>query len=249
MFTFGPTNSTLYMKKSIFLFTALSLAAVCSTRAQSADDIINKYADAIGGKAKLASIKNIYMLDSANYGGQKLPVQIWKVIGKSMRSQYTFGGLTGYSIIRNDSGWAFSPFQGQKQAEPMTAEQVKSGQPELGYPGSTLIEHSKYGYKVTYQGKDDIEGSEVYKLEEKITDSISETYYIDPDSYLVIRVHTKATVNGKVMEFNQDFSDYKKTPEGIMFPMTQSGGMGGDLKTWVIKINTDIDPKLFSPSK
>ena len=190
------------------------------------------------------------MEGSVDAQGQKLPMKIWKVIGKSMRTEYTFNGMTGYTIIRTDSGWSYSPFQGQKQAEPLTADQVKSGQTELDPEGADLIDYKKKGYKLTYEGKDEVEGSEAYKLEEKLSDSLSETYYIDPDSYYIIRIHVKATVNGKVQESNIDFGDYQKTPEGIVFARDISGeGVGGEVKFSVIKVNTDIDPKLFSPAK
>ncbi|MGP8217034.1 MAG: hypothetical protein ACLQQ4_15810 [Bacteroidia bacterium] len=243
------------MKKTTLLLAGLALAAVSAT-AQTADEIINKYADAVGGRKKLEGIKNLYMEGSVDAQGQKIPMKLWFVIKKSMRQEIIFNGMTQYTIVRNDSGWVFSPFQGQTKAEPMTAEDVKSQQPDLDAPGLDLIDYKERGYKVTMQGKDNIDGTDVYKIEEQISDSNVQTYYIDPDSYYVIRVHVKKTVNGKVEEVNEDFSDYQKTPEGFVFPMTQNigsdddqGGGGGTMKFTVIKVNTEIDPKLFSPAK
>jgi hypothetical protein len=242
------------MKKTTFLFAALALAAVSAT-AQTADEIIAKYADAIGGKKKLEAIKNIYMEGSVDAQGQKIPIKSWLVIKKSMRQEFTFNGMTGYSIVRNDSGWAFSPFAGQKQAEPMTADQVKSQQAGLDgeSTGMALINYKEKGYKVTMQGKDDVDGTEAYKIEEKISDSLTQTYYIDPETYYVIRIHEKATVNGKVDEGNVDFSNYQKTPDGYVFAMNIAGGAGdnggGGVKFTVVKVNTDMDAKLFSPTK
>ncbi len=236
------------MKKSILLFATLAFAAV-GTKAQTADDIINKYADAIGGRKKLENIKNIYFEGSVDANGQKIPLKIWIVLNKDMRTEYTFGGMTGYSIIRSDSGWNFSPFAGQKQAEPMTADQVKSSQSALDGEGGTLLHYKEKKYKVTYEGKDDVDGTEAYKIEVVLSDSLTETYYFDPETYYVIRVHEKAVVNGKTIEGNTDKSDYQKTPEGYVFAMSQGGDMGGEVKFTTVKINTDMDPKLFSPTK
>src|ERR1700679_2015975 len=115
------------MKKTTLLLAGLVLATA-GAYAQTADEIIGKYADAIGGKEKLAAIKNIYMEGSVDANGQKIPIKLWKVVNKSFRTEFTFGGMTGYTIIRKDSGWAFSPFAGQTSPEPMTADQVKSSQ-------------------------------------------------------------------------------------------------------------------------
>jgi hypothetical protein len=245
------------MKKTTLLFAGLAITALGAT-AQTADEIINKYADALGGKKKLQTIKNIYMEGSVNAQGQQIPMKFWFVIKKSMRQEVTFNGMTQYTIVRNDSGWVFSPFQGQKQAEPMTADQVKSQQTELDVPGMELINYKEKGYKVTAQGKDNIDGTEVFKIEEVISDSLSQTYYIDPETYYVIRVHQKATVNGKVENVNIDYSSYTKTADGFVFPMSESigggdaddsGSEGGAVKFTTIKVNTDMDAKLFSPTK
>ena len=138
------------MKKTTLLLAGLAFTALGAT-AQTADEIINKYADALGGKKKLEAIKNIYMEGSVNAQGQQIPMKFWFVIKKSMRQEVTFNGMTQYTIVRTDSGWVFSPFQGQKQAEPMTAEQVKSQQTELDVPGMELINYKEKGYKVTAQ--------------------------------------------------------------------------------------------------
>jgi hypothetical protein len=236
------------MKKRTLLLAGMAMATICAT-AQTADEIINKYADAIGGKKKLAGIKSVYMEGDADANGQKIPIKIWTVVGKSERTEFTFNGMTGYTIIRSDSGWAFSPFAGQTHAEPMTADQVKSASTELDYPGGQLINYKEKGFVVTSQGKDDVDGTEAYKLEEKVSDSLTKTYYLDPETYYVIRVHEKATVNGKVEEVDQDYTNYQKTPEGFMFAMSISGGVaGGGVKFTTIKINSDIDTKLFSPA-
>lgn len=243
------------MKKTLLLLAGFGLTL--SATAQTADEIINKCADAIGGKKKIEAVKNLYMEGSVNAQGQQIPMKFWYVIKKSMRQEVTFNGMTQYTIVRNDSGWSFSPFQGQKQAEPMTADEVKSQQSDLDFPGMDLINYKEKGYTVTMQGKDNIDGTDVYKIEEKISDSLSKTYYIDPESYYVIREKQKATVNGKVESVNIDYSTYTKTADGIMFPMSESVGGGGDddadgggqeIKFTVVQTNITMDSKLFSPT-
>ncbi|HTB06419.1 MAG TPA: hypothetical protein VK806_05645 [Bacteroidia bacterium] len=234
------------MKK--LLLAASLLVAASGAFAQTADDIISKYVAAIGGKEKLDGIKNLYLEGNINAQGQQIPIKIWIVSRKSMRVEYTFNGMTGYSIIRNDSGWNFSPFAGQKTAEPLTSDQVKEAQPELDAEG-TLMNYKKYGYKVTYEGSDDVDGTDAFKLKVAVSDSLSETYYIDKSSYYILQVKTKGTENGKVVEATQEFSDYQKTTDGYTFAMARSGEMGGDTKFTTVKVNGTVDPKLFSPTK
>jgi len=234
------------MKKTFIIMTAL-FAVSAYSQAQTADEIINKNIAAMGGMEKLNSIKSIYEEDSINAGGVKIPLKMWMVNKKFQRVEFSFGGMTGFSILRSDSGWNFMPFQGQTKPEPATADEVKKSQEQL-YLTDAFINYKEKGYKVTYEGKDETEGSEAYKLKVIVSDSISETYYIDPDTYFVIQVKTKATQNGKVIEETETRSDYKKTPDGYIFPMESNSSGQGDMKTYVLKVNAPIDDKIFSPA-
>jgi len=233
------------MKKTLSILTLL-LGSCSLMTAQTADDIINKNIAAMGGMDKLNSIKTIYEEDSLSISGVKLPVKTWMIDKKSMRAEFSFSGMTGFSILRTDSGWNFAPFQGQTSPEPSTADEVKKGQQELSVTDA-FVNYKQKGYQVTYEGMDDAQGSQAYKLKVTISDNISKTYYIDPDTYYVIQVKTKATVNGKTAETTETLSDYKKTTDGYIFPM-ESNSEQGDVKTYVIKVNPPIDNSIFSPT-
>ena len=234
------------MKKTLTLLTLL-IGASSLMIAQTADDIINKNIAAMGGLDKLNSIKSLYIEDSINGGGIKIPLKIWLVNKKASRAEFSFSGMTGFQIQRTDSGWSFFPFQGQTVPAPSTADEVKKGIQDL-YVTDAFVNYKEKGYKVTYEGKDETEGSEAYKIKVTITDSNSETYFIDPDTYYVIEVKNKSTVNGKVEEGSETRSDYKKTADGYIFPMESSASGQGDMKTYVIKVNPPIDNNIFSPS-
>ena len=234
------------MKKTLTIFTLLM--GVCSFAvAQTADDIINKNITAMGGLDKLNSIKTVYQEDSVSAGGVKFPVKVWAVNKKAMRAEFTVMGMTGFQIQRTDSGWGFAPFQGQTTPEPMTADEVKKGQSDL-YVTDAFVNYKDKGFKVTYEGMDDVQGSQAYKLKVTVSDSVSETYFIDPDTYYVIQVKSKVTVNGKVNESTETRSDYKKTGDGYVFPMETASSNFGNVKTYTVKVNTPIDNSVFSPS-
>jgi hypothetical protein len=49
-------------------------------------------------------------------------------------------------------------------------------------------------------------------------------------------------------EFITDFSDYRKTDEGYVFPWTTTiVGMGASSNVEKIEVNKPVDPKLFRP--
>jgi len=206
----------------------------------SVDIIITKYIDAIGGKEKLEAIHTIYVEGSALVRGQKIFIKTWTINKKASRTESTINGFTNWSITRTDSAWTFNPRRGQKFPEPSPADRVKIAQPALDLEGS-LVDYKKKGYLVEYKGIDQIEGSDVYKIEVKLNDAITKTYYIDLDSYLIIRVRSRLTTS-KVEYSNTDYSNYQKNADGYIFPMQL-----GSVKYSLIKVNPEIDNTLFIP--
>lgn len=233
------------MKKNLIILTLLCTSPLLF--AQSADEIINKSIDAIGGKDKLLAIKNLYMEGDVDASGQQIQIKNWWINKTAMRTEYTLMGMTGYSIVTTDSGWNYNPFNGQKTAEPMTADMVKNFQVELDVQ-SPLLDYKAKGYKAAYKGKDDIDGSEVFKLELVVNDSETITYFIDPTTYYIMRQKTKSKINGKEENDQEDFSNYQKTPDGYVFPMNE-GSASGEVKFTVIKVNTELDPNMFKPKR
>lgn len=225
----------------IFSFSLLFSLAWKQEDQHNADEIINSYITAMGGADKLASINTIYMEGEINYNGTKRTTRKWVVNKKAMRSEMTFNGITSYTIVRKDSGWNYSPNRGRRKPEPLPATSVATNQPNLDIEG-TLVNYKAKGYKVSYQGTDEIEGTEAYKIEEVLNDSLTRTFYIDPDSHYIMRIRTKSSMGGRVTTSSTDYSDYTKTADGYVFPMEN-----GNIKYTVVKVNTTIDDNLFKP--
>jgi hypothetical protein len=160
-----------------------------------------------------------------------------------MRQNINVMGMDGYSIITEKEGWSYMPFQGQTKPEPLTADDVKNAQDDL-YLQDEFITYKELGKKLEFIGKDDMDGTECFKF--KMTDKNAQetTYFLDASSYLTIKQTTKVKADGKEMEVSTMYSNYKKLPEGIVYPMTIGGGWG-DSEFTKVEINPVIDEKEF----
>ena len=129
----------------------------------------------------------------------------------------------------------------------MTADDIKNSQDEL-YLQDEFLTYKELGKKLEYFGKDDVDGTECYKL--KMTDKNAQetTFYIDPSTYYVIKQTQKVKADGKEMENSTTFGDYKKLPEGIVYPMNILGGWGESSIT-KMEINPTIDESIFKVAK
>ncbi|MBC7552443.1 MAG: hypothetical protein H7257_00540 [Taibaiella sp.] len=228
------------------LAMALAFTTFIAAKAQTADEVIQKHITAIGGADNWKKIKSVKMQGTANAGGMEMPLSIAILDKKGMKVEYTINGMTGYSILTNKAGWNFNPFQGAKKAEALTDEMVKEGQTGLDIAGP-LVDYKAKGNTVAFLGKDDVEGTECYKLKVTHPTGKSETIFIDAATYYHIRSVEKIKADGKEMEQISTFGNYKKLPEGIMWPMSIDMGGGGPMDVKSVDINKGVDEAMFVP--
>ena len=220
-----------------------------TVQAQTADEIINKHIEAIGGKDNWKKINSMKMEAGLNVQGMDIPVTIYQVHNMGQRQEYTVMNTTGYSIVTKDSGWNFNPMNGQSKAEPMTADELKAAQDGLDIQGE-LIDYAAKGHKVELMGKEDIDGTEAYKIKMTRKSGSEVITYFDPTTYYVIRTVNKMKVNGQEIEQKINVSNYQKLPEGIVVPFTMEiPGAPAPINIKKVEVNPMLDPALFRPAQ
>lgn len=231
-------------KKSLFAF-----ALLCSTVsfAQTADEIIGKYIDAMGGKDKIGSIKSIYMETSSQVMGNEAPGTTTILNGVGLKTEMEFNGSKVVQCLTDKGGWATNPMSGNTP-EAMPEEQYKASKGQLQV-GGELFDYAAKGSKVELQGKD----GNLFKIKLTSKDSTESTYYIDPSTYLISKMTKSGVVMGQQVEIVSTFSDYKKTDYGYTIPYTTQVDLGSmfSITSTVNKIefNKPVDPKIFEMPK
>jgi hypothetical protein len=242
-------HNTIAMKTRLsILAAAFILLSFASLRAQTADDIINKHIDAIGGKAAWQNINSFRLTTSITMQGTDIPIIITALQNKGARMDMTMMGMSGYTINTPTEGWSFMPMFGQQKPEAMTPDQVKAGQDQLDIQGE-LIDYKAKGYTAELVGKEDVEGTECWKIKLNMKNGKVRTEFFDPDSYLLIRQVDKVTVDGKEQESTTDFSNFQKLPEGVTMPMAVNNGGMGEAIIKKIEINIPVADSTFKVSQ
>lgn len=233
------------MSKLSLLVTGGLLLAAISSKAQTADEIVKKHIDAIGGAPAWQKVTSVKMIGGMNMQGTEIKVNISTIKDKGVFTDINIGGMANYMIITPVNGWMYFPIQGQKKPEAITGDQLKQMQTQLD-PVEHFIDYAAKGRKVDYLGKEDVEGTECYKLKMTEKDGVVTTYYFDPSSYYTIKAVQKVKADGKEMDAATTFSNYKKLPEGIVFPMTVESPQG-PVNITAVEINTLKDESIFKP--
>jgi hypothetical protein len=244
------------MKKIALLF--VTCAALSTVKAQTADEIIDKYIAVMGGKEKLLSIKSIYMEGtSVMQNGAEILQKSWKVDGKLFRQEISSAMFNIATVVTDKEGWRQNPRNGGA-FEPLTPEMVATMQTQMDCAGS-FVDYGAKGHKVELIGKEDVEGTAAYKIKITYKNGNEASFFFDAATYFIIRMSSKGGAmgfgggrgpggGGADQERIMEFSEYKKTDDGYMFPFKITPlGMGGGIYYEKIEVNKPIDPKAYKP--
>jgi outer membrane lipoprotein-sorting protein len=236
------------LTKRIILALILCFAGA-GVFAQTANDIVNKYIDAMGGKAKLMQLNSVYEEMTTSVMGQEVPGKVWIVNNKGMRTEMSIMSQKVITVVTKDTGWMVNPMMGNSDPQPLPMEQIKQSASRLDLRGQ-LLDYSAKGFTAALLGKEALNGKDCYKLKLAKAGEQTFTFYIDATTYLISKIDADVKAQGQDVSTEVELTDYKKTPEGYVFPNTttikvNSGAM--EIKSTIDKVtvNPTIDPALF----
>ena len=96
----------------IFGLFIIALVMVQFAQAQTVDEVINKYTDALGGKEKIAAIKSVVMNGITERNGNEITSNTVKVQGKLYRNELNFGMGSITTVVTAEKGWRSNPRNG-----------------------------------------------------------------------------------------------------------------------------------------
>jgi hypothetical protein len=235
---------------------ALLMFVAAGANAQStptADEIIARYAQRIGGADRIRSIQSVRR-SGKFYGGGGFEAEVTYENKRpnKVREEITFGGMTGATSFDGKNGWKVEPWGGKKDAETLGDDETK-GIIEDAEFDDPLFNYQQRGNKVELVGTDQVEGTDVYKLKVTLASNGDvRTYYLDAESCVPIKYEVKRMVRGAERSFEVELGDYKPV-QGVLFPFSFAIGDKGSSSankqqySWErITLNVDVDDRRFS---
>src|ERR1043166_2171444 len=228
------------MRTLIALTTVAVMSIALPTQAATLEEILAKNLTARGGEAKLHDIKTLPPTGRIGFGGGDFSIDAtWGQVqrrgasGDSVRSEVTLQGLTQISAYDSREGWTISPFGGRLDPEKASDDDARglAQQAELDGP---LIDWRAKGHRIEYLGTEDTDGTPAIKLRVTRKDGDQQYVYLDPASYLEIRITTMHKVRGAEQITETDLGGYQQV-NGVWFPFAfESGSKGGPRSARII---------------
>jgi len=237
------------MKKvSIVMLTVLFLFSL-SLFSETLDEVLAKNYETRGGLVKLKAIKSIRMKGKLvqSMMNMDMPLELWYKKPGKIRLESTFQGR---KIVQGYDGkvvWWIMPFLGSEDAQEMPKEQAKQVI-DIADSMDPLVDYKEKGHTLELIGKEDLEGTEVYKLKLIKKNKEEEFYYLDVDSGIELKTSKYMKRGENEILVESYFGDYKEVEGIMMFFQLESkanGQTAANMTFSEIKFNETMDDQLF----
>jgi photosynthetic reaction center cytochrome c subunit len=211
---------------------------------ETADQVIAKYVQALGGQAALAAAKTRVLEGTQTTRDlQTAPIKVQEKVGGEYRVDVASTPNPSYRVSTPQGAWATGFGPNPRELEGVQAAQVARPS-DFGLALNANTIYSKFDVR----RYDTIDGKKVVVVNAQRSPIVTETLSFDTDSGLLLRrvVQTK-TAYGNLAE-QVDYSDYKDVA-GIKIPFTVKHTTWNQVTTEKFvdaKVNAQIDDALFA---
>jgi hypothetical protein len=232
-----------------------------AVQAQSAQEIVTKYLQAMGGKERLQSINSLYQEGIAVLeGGAQLSSRSWRIYDRVYRQEISMPAGKVTIVVTPSRGWSAGPGTGGL-FKPLSDAQFRALRPEID-PGGALVDYAAKGNKIELAGKDTVNGEPCNRLRVYFPAGGSTVYSIEARTGYILRAsHTGGNVLGTILpgsgssappdgQVTTEYSDYKVIAGGYVFPHAITlSPYGAKVKILKIEVNGYADADVLSRPK
>ena len=212
-------------RRFVALLCAFSIPAAYG---YTADELVARNVEAKGGLDSIHAIKSLRLSGHMRIQQDTVQLDYVTLIKQpgSVRYEAALQGLTQVQAFDGQQAWQINPFQGRKDPEKLSADDAKGMSEDAADFAGPLVDYKAKGYKLDYLGREDIDGTDAYKLRVTRTNGDLTTVYLDPDYFLEIRTVNRRIEHGVPVETVVDYGDYEKVA-GVFLPFSQESFMKG----------------------
>jgi len=196
-----------------------------------------------GGLDKLKAITALKMSGKIVIPAQGLdmPMEIWQKNPDKMRMESTFQDKKIVQAYDGHVGWWIMPFlSGEPQEMAPEQAEILAVQADCENP---LVVFKEKGNKLELLGREDMEGTPVFKLKLTQAGGREIYFYLDADSGVELK-SAMTLKNGETATLNEIlYGDYRPV-DGVTMPFSVENRMNGKTQVRMTMENIEINPAI-----
>jgi hypothetical protein len=225
-------------------------ASAALLRGQTAEELVGKNTLARGGIEKIKAIHSLRLSGRFQNGSFSAQTGREAMAPDLVRDSFTIQGMTAIQAYDGKTAWQISPFEGRKDPEMLGEDETRQLSEIADFYGP-LVDYQEKGNRIEYLGHDTVDGDDAYKLRVTLKNGDIVYYYLDPETYLEIRVEKVQFIRGAVREMFTEPGSYKLV-DGVYYPFSMETGSrqqpGNTTKITIdkLEVNVPLDRKIFA---
>jgi photosynthetic reaction center cytochrome c subunit len=210
----------------------------------SVDEVIDRYEQAIGGKAALAKIKSRVLKGSrVGADGVLVPEEVYQKTPNKLLVITSYPNIVFRSGFNGATGWAKSSSGDSQMGSEQLAELVRDAE---SYGNTRLRELYS---QMRVEGRTTIGDREAFMISATTRGGLTERLYFDAETGLLVRRYKESKTALGQFPTQTEYEDYKEV-DGVKLPFNIRWSMPG--RSWgrriaEVKQNTVIDDAVFNP--
>ena len=227
---------------------ALLLPAAPQEKPLTADQIVQRHVEALGGADKLNAIQTLVVTGKASILGEtEAPLTIQVKRPNLLRLEMTYQGKKVVQAFDAETAWTINPLV-DGEPKQSSEEDTRAAQESSDFIGGNLVDYKSKGNTVELVAREDVQGISVYKLRITKKSGSVEYDYLDAKSFLPIRTEGKRTQFGQQVLYESKIANYKPV-EGVLMPFSLTQLVNGKLAMEItiekMDANVPVDETVF----
>ena len=232
------------MTRSWMFGIALAGLACATAHAQTADEIIARHLAARGGLERIRSVQSLRMHATATRGSGE-SVLLSREIKRPgrIRLEFTYQGVTGVYACDGEQGWRVSPSTGSMDPQLMAPPETRAALEQADIDGPFVDSEAK-GITVELLGRVPVAGRQAFKFKATSKNDAVRHFYVDADTYLLVRTDATRTMRGRTVQLETTFADYRDV-NGLRFPpLIESAARGRPAPLRIVVDIVEVGPAI-----
>lgn len=228
------------------IVAAFLLVAGVQAQDLSLDEILENHFETINQK-KMMEIESMTYTGKMVGMGMEVPFNMVFVRPGKQKLSVDIQGQKMIQCFDGENGWAIEPWV-SPNARDFSDMEIKQAKQQADIDGP-MFNYEEKGNKVELVGKEDMEGTEVYKIKITMKEGDVVHTYIDAENFVILK--TTATINMQGTDVTSEtyFSNYKPV-EGVILAFSMETRIGGQVGQSIVfedvKFNEEYNNDYFA---
>lgn len=212
--------------------------------AQTAEQIAEKYVNAIGGAAKLQAIKSRKADITLNISGVQLAGVLYEDNKNRSKVEFNFQGMKIINAYDGKTAWAQSPPEGMPEPTKLTGAQADAmAQSEFL---SEFVNHKSRGMKLEMKGEEELEGKSYYRVDLTSPKGKQTKYYFDKETSLIAATKEMSPVGQETTSFLTEYKEFDGIKMATLITVKVNGVVAQSIKINAVEHNVAVTDALYA---